>query len=130
MERRAGPGLTRTPWRHPLHGDANIGNVLRSSEGQTVLFDLQGVCWGPPEWDLAITAVYRDLGWHTDAEYADFCEAYGFDVRWLPGYAVLRAARELQMTCWLTQKAGDEERIAAEVSRRIADPTEPERPRR
>jgi Ser/Thr protein kinase RdoA (MazF antagonist) len=115
--------------RAVIHGDANIGNLLVTSAGEAVLFDLEGMCWGPPEWDLAITAVYRDLGWHTSAEYADFCEVYGFDVTQLPGYPVLRAVRELRMTCWLSQKAGDDEKIAAEVSQRIADLTDPERPR-
>ncbi|MBO2447107.1 aminoglycoside phosphotransferase family protein [Actinomadura barringtoniae] len=112
-----------------IHGDANIGNVLRTPEGEAVLFDLDGVCWGPPEWDLAITAVYRELGWHTDAEYEEFCQAYGFDVTQLPGYPVLRAVRELRMTCWLSQQAGDDESIAAEVSRRIQDLADPARPR-
>ncbi|WP_220499001.1 phosphotransferase family protein [Microbispora sp. H10949] len=115
--------------RAVIHGDANIGNVLKTSSGEVVLFDLEGLCWGPPEWDLAITAVYRDLGWHTDAEYERFCEVYGFDVTRLPRYQVLRAVRELRMTCWLAQKAGDSEEIAAEVRRRIADLREPDRPR-
>nr|WP_225311750.1 aminoglycoside phosphotransferase family protein [Microbispora cellulosiformans] len=115
--------------RAVIHGDANIGNVLKTASGEVVLFDLEGLCWGPPEWDLAITAVYRDLGWHTDAEYERFCEVYGFDVTRLPRYQVLRTIRELRMTCWLAQKAGDSEDIAAEVRRRIADLREPDRPR-
>jgi Ser/Thr protein kinase RdoA (MazF antagonist) len=116
--------------RSVIHGDANIGNVLKTPSGEAVLFDLDGVCWGPPEWDLAITAVYRDLGWHTDAEYAEFCAVYGFDVAAWPGYPVLRAVRELRMTCWLSQKAADEDEIAMEVRRRIADLADPARPRR
>jgi Ser/Thr protein kinase RdoA (MazF antagonist) len=116
--------------RSMIHGDANIGNVLKTTTGDLVLFDLDGVCWGPPEWDLAITAVYRDLGWHSDEEYAEFCEIYGFDVTDLPGYQALRAVRELRMTCWLSQKAADEEKIAAEVRQRIADLVDPDAPRR
>jgi Ser/Thr protein kinase RdoA (MazF antagonist) len=115
--------------RAVLHGDANIGNVLRTADGEVVLFDLGGMCLGPPEWDLAITAVYRDLGWHTDAEYAAFCEVYGFDVSSMPGYSVLRAIRELRMTCWLSQKAGEDQQVTEEVHRRIADLIEPDRPR-
>ncbi|MFG2006197.1 phosphotransferase enzyme family protein [Spirillospora sp. NPDC048911] len=115
--------------RSVLHGDANIGNVLKTPGGEVVLFDLGGMCWGPPEWDLSITAVYRDLGWHTDAEYAAFCQVYGFDVAEWPGYPALRAVKELRMTCWLSQKAGDDEQIAQEVRRRIGDLADPERAR-
>lgn len=50
-----------------IHGDANIGNILKTAECRLVLLDLGGVCVGQPEWDLAITAVYRELGWHTVA---------------------------------------------------------------
>lgn len=116
--------------RSVLHGDANIGNVLKTPDGEAVLFDLGGVCWGPPEWDLAITAVYRDLDWHTAAEYEAFCRVYGFDVAAWPGYPALRAVKELRMTCWLSQKAGDEEKVAEEVRLRIDDLAEPGRPRR
>jgi Ser/Thr protein kinase RdoA (MazF antagonist) len=114
--------------RHVIHGDANIGNVLATDHG-TVLFDLDGICWGPPEWDLVLTALYRDLGWHTDAEYADFCTAYGFDVTAWDGYPLYKAVRELRMTTWLAQKAGESPEIDAEIDQRITDLADPERPR-
>lgn len=124
--------LAGVEWTLPrvvLHGDANIGNVLKGADGRVVLFDLGGMCWGNAEWDLVITAVYRELGWHSDAEYAEFCDAYGVDVTALPGYRVLRVVQELRMTCWLAQKAGNEEKVVEEVHRRVDDLMDPERPR-
>ncbi|HUY46699.1 MAG TPA: phosphotransferase [Streptosporangiaceae bacterium] len=42
----------------PVHGDANIGNVMRDRYGTPVLIDLGGFAAGPPEWDLALTAMH------------------------------------------------------------------------
>ena len=74
-----------------IHGDANVGNVLRDRHGNPVVIDLDGFAVGPREWDLALTAIYYDsFGWHTREEYEDFVRVYGFDIMgWpgLPGYA-------------------------------------------
>ena len=112
-----------------IHGDASVGNLLKTVSGELVLFDLEGVGLGMPEWDLTITAVYRGLGWHSREEYAGFCDVYGFDVTGLDGYPVLKAVQELRMTCWLAAKAGDDPKIAAEVRQRMADLADPSRPR-
>ncbi|OLT25341.1 aminoglycoside phosphotransferase [Nocardiopsis sp. CNR-923] len=122
------PAVTPVLGRHVIHGDANIGNVLATDHG-VVLFDLDGICWGPPEWDLVLTALYRDLGWHTEAEYADFCDAYGFDVATWDGYPLYKAIRELRMTTWLAQKGGESPEIDAEIAQRITDLAHPEHPR-
>ena len=113
---------------HVIHGDANIGNVLATPNG-VVLFDLDGICWGPPEWDLVLTALYRDLGWHSEAEYTDFCEAYGFDVTAWEGYPLYKQIRELRMTTWLAQKRGESPEIDAEIDRRVNDLADTRRPR-
>ena len=42
----------RTARRQPLHGEPHTGNVLIGPTG-LVLIDLEGVCEGPREWDLA-----------------------------------------------------------------------------
>lgn len=110
---------------HVIHGDANIGNILAAPHG-VVLFDLDGICWGPPEWDLVLTALYRDLGWHSEAEYADFCEVYGFDVTAWEGYPLHKQIRELRMTTWLAQKGGESPQIDAEIDRRVSDLADPE----
>lgn len=107
----------------PVHGDANIGNIIRRhSDGVAVLIDLDGFATGPREWDLALTAMYFErLGWHTSQEYQQFVAAYGFDIMTWPGYPVLRNVRELIMVTWLAQNARDSEKVAAELASRIAD---------
>ncbi|SED17871.1 Ser/Thr protein kinase RdoA involved in Cpx stress response, MazF antagonist [Streptomyces sp. 2231.1] len=104
-----------------LHGDFNVGNVLRDATGHPRVIDLDGFAAGPREWDLMQTAMYYDsFGWHTEAEYADFVAGYGFDVREWAGYAVLRSVRELLMVTWLSQNARSNPRAADEVEKRVA----------
>ncbi|MFD7917744.1 phosphotransferase enzyme family protein [Streptomyces sp. NPDC059740] len=107
--------------RGHVHGDFNVGNVLRDSHGQPHVIDLDGFAVGPREWDLTQTAMYYEsFGWHTADEYAGFAAAYGFDVRKWPGYPVLRSVRELLMITWLAQNAGTDPRASEEVAKRIA----------
>jgi hypothetical protein len=104
-----------------IHGDASVGNVIHDRDGRPVLIDLDGFAIGPREWDLVLTAIYYDsFGWHTKAEYESFAAIYGFDVMRWPGYPVLRDVREFLMVTWLTQKAGHDVQVAAEVRKRIA----------
>ncbi len=107
----------------PVHGDANIGNIIRrQSDGVAVLIDLDGFATGPREWDLVLTAMYFErFGWHTAQEYAEFVSGYGFDVMGWPGYRVLRDVRELLMVAWLAQNTRESPEIAAEVAKRIGD---------
>lgn len=105
----------------PIHGDYNIGNVLRGVDGRSKVIDLDAFAQGPREWDLMHTAMYYDSnGWHTAEEYADFSAAYGFDVLEWPGYKTLRGVRELLMVTWLAQNAGTSARAAKEVEHRVA----------
>ena len=104
-----------------IHGDANVGNVLRDRHGNPVVIDLDGFAVGPREWDLALTAIYYDsFGWHTREEYEDFVRVYGFDIMAWPGYPVMRAVREFLMVTWVIQKAAESEQAAAEAAKRIA----------
>ena len=107
----------------PVHGDANIGNIIRrQDDGTAVLIDLDGFADGPREWDLVLTAMYFErFGWHTAEEYDAFVDGYGFDVMSWPGYPVLRDIRELIMVTWLAQNTRESPKIAAEVGKRIAD---------
>ena len=107
----------------PVHGDANIGNIIRrQSDGVAILIDLDGFAAGPREWDLVLTAMYFErFGWHTAQEYREFVAGYGFDVMSWPGYPVLRDVRELLMVAWLAQNTRETPEIAAEVARRIED---------
>ena len=104
-----------------IHGDANVGNVLRDRDGDPVVIDLDGFAVGPREWDLALTAIYYDsFGWHTREEYEDFVRVYGFDIMQWPGYPVMRAVREFLMVTWVIQKAAESAQAAAEAAKRIA----------
>jgi Ser/Thr protein kinase RdoA (MazF antagonist) len=104
----------------PIHGDANVGNVILSRDDQPVLIDLDSFCIGPREWDLVQTALfYERFGWHTEEEYRTFVEVYGFDVMEWKGYPVLADYREISMTLWLAGKAENDEAAAAEVRKRV-----------
>ncbi|SEE88027.1 Ser/Thr protein kinase RdoA involved in Cpx stress response, MazF antagonist [Streptomyces sp. 2112.3] len=103
-----------------IHGDANIGNVLRDRSGQAIMIDLDGFCLAPREWDLILTAIFYDrFGWHDRSEYEGFVHHYGFDIMNWPGYSVLADVRELMMVLWMGQQAGSSEKSAAEFSRRM-----------
>ncbi|MGI5348833.1 phosphotransferase family protein [Streptomyces sp. CA-250714] len=105
-----------------IHGDASIGNILRSRTGQAVLIDLDGFALAPREWDLVQTALfYERFGWHTRTEYESFVHHYGFDLMNWPGYPVLADVRELMMTLWLGQQASANAKSAEEFSRRVGD---------
>lgn len=103
-----------------IHGDANVGNVLRDYHGSPVVIDLDGFAVGPREWDLALTAIYYDsFGWHTREEYETFVRVYGFDIMQWTGYPTMRAVREFLMVTWVIQKADESPRVAAEARKRI-----------
>ncbi|MEV8068660.1 aminoglycoside phosphotransferase family protein [Streptomyces sp. NPDC085995] len=103
-----------------IHGDANIGNVLRHRDGHAVLIDLDGFALAPREWDLVLTAIYYDrYGWHTEAEYTEFAHRYGFDLRHWPGYEVLADLRELMMVAWVGQQVETSDHSAEEFARRV-----------
>jgi aminoglycoside phosphotransferase (APT) family kinase protein len=103
-----------------IHGDANIGNVLRHREGHAVFIDLDGLALAPREWDLILTAIYYDrYGWHTKTEYGEFVHRYGFDLMNWPGYETLADLRELMMVAWVGHQVTSSERAAAEFARRM-----------
>jgi aminoglycoside phosphotransferase len=103
-----------------IHGDANIGNILRHRDGHAVLIDLDGLALAPREWDLILTAIYYDrYGWHTKAQYAEFVHRYGFDLMNWPGYETLADLRELMMVAWIGHQVATSERFAAEFALRV-----------
>jgi aminoglycoside phosphotransferase (APT) family kinase protein len=103
-----------------IHGDANIGNVLRDTQGNPVVIDLDDFATGPREWDLILTALYYDhYGWHTREEYETFTRIYGYDLLSWPGYPILAAVREFIMVTWIILKADENERTAAEARKRL-----------
>jgi Ser/Thr protein kinase RdoA (MazF antagonist) len=103
-----------------IHGDANIGNVLRDEHGNPVVIDLDGFATGPREWDLIQTAIFYDrFGWHTREEYETFTRIYGYDLLRWPGYPALAAVREFIMVTWMVLKADENGRTSAEARKRL-----------
>jgi thiamine kinase-like enzyme len=103
-----------------IHGDANIGNILRHRDGHPVLIDLDGFALAPREWDLILTAMFYDrYRWHTKVQYAEFVHRYGFDLMNWPGYETLADLRELMMVAWLGHQVTTSDRAAAEFARRV-----------
>jgi aminoglycoside phosphotransferase (APT) family kinase protein len=106
--------------RGVIHGDANIGNVLRDDQGNPVVIDLDDFATGPREWDLILTAIYYDrFGWHTREEYETFTRIYGYDLLQWPGYPVLAEIREFIMVTWMILKADEGDRTSAEARKRL-----------
>ena len=103
-----------------VHGDAHMENLLRVPGGRLAFVDLESVAVGPPEWDLALTALYLECGWFAPDQYNDFVDAYGFDVRASSAWPVLRGARMLRMITWLAQSAGEYPERAAQLGHRLA----------
>jgi Ser/Thr protein kinase RdoA (MazF antagonist) len=103
-----------------IHGDANIGNVLRDEHGNPVVIDLDGFATGPREWDLIQTALYYDhYGWHTREEYETFARVYGYDIMRWEGYDVLANVREFIQVTWMIQKAAESNKTAVEARKRV-----------
>ncbi|WP_416985462.1 aminoglycoside phosphotransferase family protein [Streptomyces sp. T028] len=102
-----------------VHGDAWVGNVVRTPDGP-VLLDFERASVGPPEWDLVSTAVkMTTTGAVTQTEYAEFCAAYGTDVTQWAGYGLLAGARELRMTTYAAQHAATRPEWEAEAQYRV-----------
>lgn len=104
-----------------IHGDAWIGNVVTTDDGQTVLLDLERCSFGPPEWDLVSTAIkHTSFAWVSTEDYQHFCGRYGHDVTTWPGFELLRDIRELRMTCYLAQHAAEHPHARSEAELRVA----------
>jgi len=79
-----------------IHGDAHIGNLMRSASGQVILGDWDHVATGPREWDLVqIHYIHRRFGRAADEDINAFTTSYGWDIRDWPGLETLIAVREI-----------------------------------
>lgn len=102
-----------------IHGDAWPGNIVRTNTGW-LLMDLERFSEGPPEWDLASTAVRaRTTGAVTEREYRTFCSYYGHDVTDWSGYDLLARTRELRMATYSAQHAVDHPEWRASAQYRV-----------
>ncbi|MGW3351273.1 phosphotransferase family protein [Nonomuraea rubra] len=113
-----------------VHGDAHSDNLIKAVDGSIVLIDFERFAFGPPETDLAVTAIEHTLGWGTRAEYDHFAERYGFDVLTWEGFPVLKDINELKMTTWLMQNVDEDAAIAQEFHNRMHSLRNPDAPRR
>jgi len=102
-----------------VHGDAHTANLMRTRKGAPVLIDFERFAFGPPEADLAVTAVEYHIGWYTRPDYASFVRAYGFDITEWSGFRVLQAISELKMTTWIMQNVSHSADIATEFRVRL-----------
>lgn len=103
-----------------VHGDAWVGNVVSTRDGEVMFLDLERCSIGPPEWDLAHTAIKNtSFGWFSAADYRDFCSHYGHDVTDWAGFALLRDIRELRMTCYVAQHATEHPEAHTEAQLRL-----------
>jgi thiamine kinase-like enzyme len=105
-----------------VHGDAHVQNlmVIRSS---VELIDFERVCWGQPEWDLAMTAMeFVTASFWTSDQYRDFVESYGFDITEWSGFPALRRTYEIKVTTWLMQNI-DESRPSAQSTQVVWRPS-------
>ncbi|MFJ9774764.1 phosphotransferase enzyme family protein [Kitasatospora sp. NPDC101157] len=109
------------PRLHPgvIHGDALPRNVHVGPDGP-VLLDLENVSHDLREHDLVVLALSHDRYGVPGEEYRAFTEAYGWDVRDWPGFAVLRGARETASASWVAQQAAGNPAALAEFRRRVA----------
>ncbi|MET8527983.1 aminoglycoside phosphotransferase family protein [Micromonospora sp. NPDC005172] len=101
-----------------IHGDAHVGNLLRTSSGRTLLCDFDATCVGPWQVDLAAVAVgearFRGAGGHRS-----LVTTYGFNVTLDPSWSVLREARELKMIAAAAPILAMSPGVAAEFANRL-----------
>ncbi len=108
------------PWC-VVHGDAWVGNVVATDDGEVVLLDLERTSLGPPEWDTVHTAIkYSSFAQITAAQYRAFCDVYGHDVTTWDGFELLRDIREFRMTCMAAQTAVTTPADRSQADHRIA----------
>ncbi|MEU0979175.1 aminoglycoside phosphotransferase family protein [Streptomyces griseus] len=110
------PGLSH----RAIHGDAWPGNIVRVIGEGRLLMDFERFSLGPPEWDLISTAVRtRTTGAVNEADYAKFCDQYGYDVTVWAGYDLLARARELRMATYAAQHAASDPRWKDQAQHRV-----------
>jgi Ser/Thr protein kinase RdoA (MazF antagonist) len=101
-----------------LHGDAGIGNLLRTDEG-LLWNDLEDVCTGPVAWDVAGVVTSARARGASDAFIEEILDAYGGPR--VDELADFIAADELYTTIWQSYDAQRrpqaEEAAAARVAR-------------
>lgn len=79
-----------------IHGDAHLGNLIRTATGQILLGDWDHVAAGPREWDLTQIHYLHHRFSHVSNDDIDaFTAAYRWDIRSWPELNTLIAIREI-----------------------------------
>ena len=99
----------------PIHGDAHLGNVIQTAAGPAWI-DLEDVCIGPREWDLACLLHRGILTGVKDTNADAALEAYGVHDRdlvdalaaavmlWVAPWAVYADSLDCTVSDWTTRR--------------------------
>lgn len=110
--------LNNQPKNHLVHGDAHVGNLLRTPDGDVVIGDFDPTCTGPWQVDLVAVPVGETrFGRH--GAHRRLAHAYGYDVTQDPDWPTLREARELKMVCAAVPLLASAPGIAREFRTRL-----------
>jgi aminoglycoside phosphotransferase (APT) family kinase protein len=101
-----------------VHGDAHVGNLLRTPGGGVVIADFDATCRGPWQVDLVPVAVGEQRFGRAGA-HAALVAAYGHDVTTDPDWPLLRRARELKMVAAAVPLLASTPGVAAEFRTRL-----------
>lgn len=82
-----------------IHGDAYLRNLVQGMD-RPILCDLDGVSYGPIDWDLTPIAVSA-IRFGPTSDHTEFADAYGRDVTNTAWWPVLRRIRELTMVTYV-----------------------------
>lgn len=102
-----------------IHGDAHVANLLRATDGEFALCDLDNIAHGPLDWDLTPAAVSALRFGPVDA-LSEFSAAYGRDITRLAWWPVLRRIRELVMVTYLVTDLANRPAMAEQWHHRMA----------
>jgi hypothetical protein len=99
-----------------VHGDAHAGNLLHT-RGGVMLGDWDSVSYGPRELDLVPTSLWFRFG-RPQAEWDQFCAAYGVSPGSLSSLPLLQRLRELHGLAAYVRNAANPA-FRAELTKRI-----------
>ncbi|QSB06046.1 aminoglycoside phosphotransferase family protein [Natronoglycomyces albus] len=77
-----------------IHGDAHVGNLIRTRDGNVVLCDFDSTSMGPFQVDLAAAAAAATW-FHDERTHRLLATAYGYEVTADPLWDLFRSTREL-----------------------------------
>ncbi|SNQ51449.1 Phosphotransferase family protein [Frankia canadensis] len=122
LAERVGTALGAVRYALPptlIHGDAHLGNLIRTADQGVLLCDFDATCLGPAEWDLVPVAVGHLRFGRDPRSHRELADQYGFDVTAWAGFPVLRAVRELKLVTSVLPVLGSSATVAAQFRVRL-----------